>query len=416
MNKGSAAVLSALVLFVTTQLYAAIPYYHELADDKYTPQEIFLRSGLPKLKGQSICLITNQAGLGRYLFWPPLYESHLTRLHEIFADAAATLADVFTPEHGLTAQEEEHGNQQKNLFTPKTLYRSGQSDIITQYASCGVVVFDLPDAGVRPYTYRSIMTSSMRALAASGKGQIFYLIDTPNPASFVGIDGPVAQKEKFSILGEEEIPHLPYYTYGELASYYKGKMQLNLKLVIQKLRKYNPRKHFLTQPSFFNPPSPNLPHFRAMQCYWMMVLLENRVIEEGRGTKDPFCQFGHPGFDPTDTPPSAGGAAYKAYSFIPQSGRFKGKLVHGYRIEIEDPDEYQPVKAGYELLRYLIKKYPDISFLLKYGGQYYALDELNGSDTMRKALQQDMPYEQWHKSEEPKLKKFKQEMKKYQLY
>ena len=393
-----------------------VPYYYRLASRQDIPQEIFLREELTKLSGRSCCLITNQAGLGRYLFWPAERATNLTRLHDIFEDAGSTLVEVFTPEHGLSAQEEEHGNQQPLSFLPKTIYKTKIEKMIEQYKPCDVIIFDLPDSGVRPYTYRSIITSSLRALHTADKQQTFLLIDTPNPASFVGIDGPVAQKHKFSVLGEEEIPHLPYYTYGELALYYKDKMQLKVDLRIQRLRNYRPGKHILTRPYFFNPPSPNLPHFRAVQCYWMMVLLEGSVIEEGRATKDPFCTFGHPDFDPTVLPPTVGGVSFEPFSFIAQSGKYKGKLLHGYRIEIENPEKYRPVEAAYELLRYLINRYPHISFLKQYMNQYYSLDELNGTDTLRIALQNNLPYAVWRKSEQEKIDRFAQEMKKYRLY
>lgn len=412
--------LPALLIASATTIPSAaadfVPFYYRLAPRKDVPQEIFLREELPRLTGRNSCLITNQAGLGRYLFWPSDRAHNPAKLHDIFEDAGSPLVEIFTPEHGLSAQEEEHGNQHTLAFKPKTVYKTKVDQIIEQYQPCDVIIFDLPDSGVRPYTYRTIITSSLRALHAANKQQIFLLIDTPNPASFIGIDGPVAQKPKFTVLGEEEIPHLPHYTYGELALYYKDKMQLNVDLRIQLLRNYRPGKHILTRPFFFNPPSPNLPHFRSVQCYWMMVMLEGSVIEEGRATKDPFCTFGHPGFDPTDIPPPMGGVIFEPFSFVAQSGKYKGKLVHGYRVEIEDPEKYRPVEAAYELLRYMINRYPHISFLGMYMNKYYSLDELNGTDSLRRALQSNQTYSAWRETEKEKIDRFSREMKKFRLY
>lgn len=385
-------------------------------NERYNPQEIFFRKYLKNYQNKSFCVITNQSGLGRYLLWPPLNLKNVTRLHEIFLDSQNELKEVFSAEHGLFAQEEEHGNHYMEKFVPKSLYRLKESEVAELLKPCDIVVYDLPDAGVRPYTYRTIATTVMRALSNMDEGKIFYLMDTPNPASHLGIMGPVAQKEKFSILGEEEIPHLPFYTYGELATYYKDKMNLKLNLFVQKLEGYRAGRFFLDQPFLFYPPSPNLPSFRALQCYWMMVFLEGTYVEEGRATKDPFCTFGHPEFDPKDVIPSKGGVYYVPFSFIALSGRYKNKLVHGYRIEIPAPHLYNPVEAAFALLQYLKKRYPKLELLKTYAGKYYSLDELNGTDSFRKAIEQDLPYTEWLSLEAKKIEKFRQEMKKYRLY
>ncbi|MCS6985741.1 MAG: DUF1343 domain-containing protein [Leptospiraceae bacterium] len=380
------------------------------------PREVFLRKELPKYENKNFCLVTNQAGLGRYLLWPPLQDGEPTRLHEIFKDSSNRLGEVFTAEHGLSGQESEEGNNLPLLYNPKSIYRLRESDIAFYIQACDVIVYDLPDAGVRPYTYRTIATTLLRSLHQHGPEKIFHLIDVPNPASHLGIAGPVAQKEKFSILGEEEIPHLPYYTYGELLQYYVFKMQLRVKLYVQPLNGYRPGRFFLEQRFSYYPPSPNLPHFRSLQCYWMMVFFEGTYLEEGRGTKDPFCTFGHPEFDPRDVPPPMGGVLFVPFSFVPSSGRYKNKLVHGYRLEIPDPWEYRPVEAAYKLLLYLKKRYPELNLFKTYPGGYYSLDELCGTESLRRAVQSEIPYEEWLKNEKPKIELFRKNMKQHRIY
>ncbi|RME88606.1 MAG: DUF1343 domain-containing protein, partial [Candidatus Hydrogenedentota bacterium] len=205
-----------------------IPFHKTIDIETETPNRFF-EAVSKYMVSKQICVITNQAGIGRLLLVPAIEKRKFpTRLHEMLAYYDASLVKIFTPEHGLSAQEEESGNQHKLKFPVIGTYKLKVPDLTREFESCQEIVFDLPDAGIRPFTYRTIMTRSMRAFEKGNfKRKRFWILDVPNPASYLKAQGPITQKKYFSILGEQEIPFFPYYTYGELALkyYYRHKMK-----------------------------------------------------------------------------------------------------------------------------------------------------------------------------------------------
>ena len=240
--------------------------------------EIFFKEGLKRLKGKNTCFITNAAGLGRYFLYDAMEETD-KYIHAQLEKHEIKIAHLFTPEHGLTGQEDDHGNTKVKAGAPETIYLTTVEKLQEKIADCEAIVFDLPDSGVRPYTYRTVLNRIMRAMDKAQTGQMLYLIDVPNPASHLGPQGPVAQKSNFSYVGEEEIPFLPGFTHAELARKFIADRNLKIKIHIQKMPGYKPKQPHSERGLVFYPPSPNLPHLRSNQCYWVSVFFEATSIE-----------------------------------------------------------------------------------------------------------------------------------------
>lgn len=387
--------------------------------------DIFFKEGLKRLRGKNTCFITNAAGLGRQFLYDAM-ENTDKHIYAKLAENDINVQHLFTPEHGLTAQEDDHGNKkigtgscEKNEngeclhVQPETIYLTTVEKLQEKIADCEAIVFDLPDSGVRPYTYRTVLNRVMRAMHRAESGQMLYLIDVPNPASHLGPQGPVAQIANFSYVGEEEIPFLPGYTHAELARKYIADRKLKIKIHIQKLAGYNPRTAHSARGLVFYPPSPNLPHLRANQCYWISVFFEATFIEEGRITKDPFCQIGHPDFANVDLP-KMGGVKFHAYPFYASSGKHKGKLLPGYKLEF-DERKVEPARAAYEFFLWHIKHGRD-DFMKKHFTEKQGLDAQTGTTTMRKALLKALSYDEFMAGEKKRMNKFTAAMLKYRLY
>jgi len=374
--------------------------------------EIFFKEGLKRLKGKNVCFITNAAGLGRYFLYDAMEETD-KYIHAKLEKHEIKIAHLFTPEHGLTGQEDDHGNTKVKAGQPETIYLTTVEKLQEKIADCEAIVFDLPDSGVRPYTYRTVLNRVMRAMDKAQTGQMLYLIDVPNPASHLGPQGPVAQKSNFSYVGEEEIPFLPGFTHAELARKFIADRKLKIKIHIQKLAGYNPKQAHSQRGLVFYPPSPNLPHLRSNQCYWVSVFFEATSIEEGRVTKDPFCQIGHPDFANAELP-RMGNIQFSAYPFYAWSGKHKGKLLPGYKLTI-DEKKVEPARAAYEFLLWQIKNGAD-DWMTKYLTEKQGLDAQTGTTTMRKALLKKMTYDQFMIEEKKKIRAFTEAMQKYRLY
>ena len=83
--------------------------------------EIFFKEGTRRLRGKETCFITNASGLGRFFLYDAMEETG-RHMRDRLEKAEITLKHLFTPEHGLTAQEEDHGNTRTKAGDPETIY------------------------------------------------------------------------------------------------------------------------------------------------------------------------------------------------------------------------------------------------------------------------------------------------------
>jgi uncharacterized protein YbbC (DUF1343 family) len=121
------------------------------------------------------------------------------------------------------------------------------------------------------------------------------------------------------------------------------------------------------------PPSPNLPTFDHAFVYLGTVLFEGANISEGRGTSNPFLKMGAPGTQLTSSHIAKlrrkfSGANIERISFRPESipGKalhpdFEGEQCHGIEIQITDPEQFNPVELGTELLATILDATPEAS-------------------------------------------------------
>ncbi|MBX3720811.1 MAG: DUF1343 domain-containing protein [Turneriella sp.] len=425
---------TTLFIFIIAALFlpSAIPAKRRAAKRNKSAAEIFFAEGLKRLRGKETCFITNASGLGRYFLYDAMEETD-KYIGARLAKHDIRLAHLFTPEHGLTGQEDDHGNTklgkaaaQKNAcksssdepaacpaVTPETIYLTTVEKLQEKISDCEAIVFDLPDSGVRPYTYRTVLNRIMRAMDRAAKNQLLYLIDVPNPASHLGPLGVVAQKTNFSYVGEEEIPFMPGFTHAEIARKFIADYKLKIRIHIQKMAGYKPATPHSKRGLVFYPPSPNLPHLRANQCYWISVFFEATSIEEGRITKDPFCQIGHPEFA-NGALPVMGGVKFQPYPFFAHSGKHKGKLLAGYKLEFSET-KVDPPRAAYEFFLWYVK-HGQNDWLKNHLTEKQGLDAQTGSTTLRKALLQELSYDEFIRGEKKRLAAFVAAMEKYKLY
>jgi uncharacterized protein YbbC (DUF1343 family) len=411
--------LQTYLFFILCSLYigcTSLSVYKEPRKLNNEPEQVFINQYLQKMDGKRACLLSNQAGLARFLLQPPTNKQNYTKLHEIFNVYNVSIEAIFTPEHGISAQEENHGTRPEVQYRIESNYKKTVEELMELYSNCEAIIFNLADAGIRPYTYRTILSRSIRAANEMRNKPVFYLIDTPNPASFMGPMGPMTVPGYFGFLGDMPIPYMPGLTYAELSLWQKSKEKLKTKLVIIEMDDYDPDDHPLSRNFRYFPPSPNLPDFRSIECYWSMLVLEGTIMEEGRGTKDPFCSMGHPDFIAGRLPPDMPGAIWQEYSFVPFAGRYKDQFIQGMRLKITDPYEYDPVRTAYGFLQWLIKTYPKQDWLKKLPDGRYRLDQLLGEESFRSAVQQMIPFEKYESQQYPKLKQFKKEIRKFEIY
>lgn len=211
------------------------------------------------------------------------------------------LTRLFSPEHGLSTKGAD-GVAQPGEVDPLTdlqvvsLYGDHFRPSMEELADLDLVLFDIPDAGCRFYTYLWTLTHVMEACAAAGKKLI--VLDRPNPLSgdLFKAEGPMLdEKNCASFIGRWNIPVRHSCTLGELALYFNATRVSGLDLEIIKVQHWNRQQTVDQSGWFFVPTSPAIRDTATIALYPATCFLEGVNVNEGRGTPDDFNLCGAPG-------------------------------------------------------------------------------------------------------------------------
>lgn len=336
---------------------------------------------------------------------------------------------IFTPEHGFKgfAEAGEVVDYKDNLYKEVpiiSLYGKDKKPSKEMLENIDILIFDIQDVGARFYTYISTL---YYILEAAGQYNIpVIILDSPNPIGGTYVDGPVLDEKYKSFVGIAPIPITHGMTIGELANFFIGEKLIsgweNDSLKIIKCKNWHreiPEEFFKKWIS----PSPNINFLETAFIYPGNCLLEGTNISEGRGTDFPFLQIGAPFIKSKDVIDKINlldvvGAEFQPVTFVPKdiegmatSPKFKDKICNGIKINITNPDKFEPVKFGVKLLYVLIKLYGD---KIKFNDASF--DRLAGENILRKQLlnktDPEIIFASWQKG----LIKFEKNRNQYLLY
>jgi len=283
--------------------------------------------------------------------------------------AGFTIKKLFSPEHGLTAKGED-GSYQSNITDSQTnlpvisLYGDHMKPSAEELQDIDIILFDIPDAGCRFYTYLWTMTYVMEACAANNKKII--ILDRPNPigGNLDKAEGPwLDETSCSSFIGRWSIPVSHSCTLGELAAYFSSTRIRNCKLEIIKVKNWNRLLSVSEAGWHFKPTSPAISDAETAKLYPGMGLLEGINVNEGRGTKYTFKIFGAPWIDASllydaFTQSNQAGVAVMETSYVPESGIHSGLKCYGLKISVSDYHSFKPVETGLQLLHHITRLFP----------------------------------------------------------
>jgi uncharacterized protein YbbC (DUF1343 family) len=278
------------------------------------------------------------------------------------------IVKIFSPEHGISCSAAD-GAAQNNHTDAVTrlpvlsLYGSNFAPAEEDLQDIDLVLFDIPDAGCRFYTYLWTMTHVMEACARYNKPLV--ILDRPNPtgALIEHAEGPFLDETHCSsFIGRWNIPVKHCCTLGELALYFTAQKNIPLHLSVIKAAGY--QRHFTAQHHFlFTPTSPAIQNFETALLYPGTGLLEGIHVNEGRGTATPFMRCGAPFIDKEKLlqqwqQKNMPGIAATACSYTPAESVYANQLCHGLQFTICNAALVKPVFAGITLLQLLLQLYP----------------------------------------------------------
>jgi uncharacterized protein YbbC (DUF1343 family) len=354
---------------------------------------------LPLLKNKRVALIVNQTSEVNGVLLPDTLLKH-----------KVNIVKVFSPEHGFRGLADA-GAKVNSSVDEKTglplisLYGNNKKPSAEQLKDVDVLVYDLQDVGVRFYTYISTLQYAMEACAAYNIPLI--ILDRPNPLGFM-VDGPILEKQHQSFVGMQAIPVVYGMTPGEYAKMLVGEKWLStksaLKLTVIPCSNY-------THKSLYNlpvAPSPNLKNMTAIYLYPSLCFFEGTPISLGRGTTQPFQQFGHPSFN------GKYGYSFKPISMTGASDPpLKNQTCYGMLITDNADSALAIARKGLQL-QWLIDAYQKYGEKEKFFTSFF--EKLSGTTTLRQQIKNGLSAEAIKKSWQPGLEHFKRIRSKYLLY
>ena len=295
------------------------------------------------------------------------------------------LKTLFTPEHGLFGNKDSvkigkeadpaTGLPVVSLYGAKEEQRRPSAEALK---NLDAVIIDLQDAGVRFYTYESVVGYFLEAAARAHIEVI--VLDRPNPINGIAVQGPVSDAGSESYTDYMPLPVRHGLTLGELALYFNNERRLpstvsaNIEVPIGAQLTVVPMQHWRREEYFDQTgltwinPSPNLRSPTAGTLYPGVELLEMTDISVGRGTEQPFEEIGAPYINGAKlsaylTARRIPGVSFSATAFTVAEDSnhypWHGKTIPGVAMVLTDRTVLDAPELGIELISALHKLYPE---------------------------------------------------------
>lgn len=378
--------------------------------------EVFLENFPSELRAKRLGLVINQTSR--------LPRGLLTV--EALQEEGHSIQAIFSPEHGFLGNLEGGIEVKDNRFKDIeifSLYGKTKKPTSEQCRGIDVFIYDIQDVGTRFYTYITTLKYVLEAAAENHRS--VYVLDRPNPAGGLIIEGPLLQPEFKSFIGALPIPVRYGLTAGELALMMKGEGWIDQKVDLRVIRMKNWKRN-----EFWNdthlpwiPPSPNMPTAETALAFPGTGLLGGLNLNQGLGTSHPFLQFGAPWLEARNFIQSLDrgkefGIAMKAATYKPRSiaGKvlhpaYENKLCQGIRIHIKRKEKFLSLRFTLALIKILKERHPQNITL-----HSQPLSRMFGNDLLVRYLKGKITYQELLNHMEKDENLFRKQRRKYLLY
>ncbi len=389
---------------------------------------VLLEDSLQVLAGRRIGVITNHTGVD---VEGVSVVDRLTQDPRVKRNNV-TVVRLFSPEHGIRGTEDTENLP--DMVDPRTglmvhsLYRNGTippPDSLLK--DLDGLVFDLADIGTRTWTYVGLMVYAMRAAARNNIP--FIVLDRPNPLGGRSegplLDSTLANPEdptpsrrgKAYALYPAPLRH--GMTNGEMARWFAGELRIPVQLTVVQMGGYRRAMWWDETGLAWVVPSPSMTSLTSALTYPALVAFEGSNLSVGRGTPNPFQQFGAPWMDAGKVAKrleeyGLSGVRFDAVRVTPDKpgdGKFAGKAIPMVRIVVEDRDRVQVGRLGAAILWALGREHPDS---MKLNARTY--DDRFGIPALREALLRGEDPDEVIDRIQPSIVAFQRRIRPYLLY
>ena len=282
-------------------------------------------------------------------------------------NAGFNLTTIFSPEHGINTIGEDGAKMHDGLdeitgLPVISLYGEKYMPTADDLKDIDVMLFDIPDAGTRFYTYLWSMTYWIEAAAEYNKQVI--ILDRPNPLSGNQslIEGPMLDETISSFIGRFNIPVKHQCTLGELAIYFNSTHAWNANISVVQCEGWKREDLFYDWFLKWVNPSPALQNFEASLLYPGICFFEATNVSVGRGTPYSFEWIGAEWFNTNAVQLICQNLLkddIKIESLPLTIVQNDTSILHkGIRIKIIDPKFYDAVFNGLFILKLIKDLHP----------------------------------------------------------
>jgi uncharacterized protein YbbC (DUF1343 family) len=312
----------------------------------------------PSWKTSSIGFLTNDAAR--------TFDQTHSRIALI--KAGFNITKLFSPEHGIDTKGAD-GEKMKDGVDPLTnlpfvsLYGEQYAPVEKDLDEIDILLFDIPDAGTRFYTYLWSMTYYLEAAAKFHKKII--ILDRPNPLSgnLAMIEGPSLDESVASFIGRFNIPIKHQCSLGELALYFNTTKGWNADLEIISCSELKRTDLFLAWKQTWIPTSPAIQNFNACLLYPGFCFFEATNVSIGRGTTYSFEWFGAAWLNMDAIVAVCKNMFSEDLAMEISSVAFKSnkekEWLPGIHCTVKDPENYDAVLNGLLLLKIIKDLHPN---------------------------------------------------------
>ena len=283
-----------------------------------------------------------------------------------------------------------------------------------------VIVVDLQDMGMRPYTYVSTLRLTLEAAAECGIPVI--VADRPIPLP-VTVDGPCLKAGFESFVSAIPAPMVYGMTPGETALWLQATQIPDVDLRVAKMTGYSRDAFRGPDWSPWLRPSPAIVSWESAICYPATVGLEGiSSLDHGRATDMPFQLVGAPWIAGEDLAAALAEQRLPGVRFYPhhyQSNRpdyAPGKTLSGIRMVVTNPKQFRPILTSITLLYCLQSLYGPRRLWAPKQCRADFFDKLFGTDTVRLQLKAGATPSQIAESWKAPLRDFSKARRAHLLY
>ncbi|MSO53417.1 MAG: DUF1343 domain-containing protein, partial [Acidobacteria bacterium] len=318
--------------------------------------DVLARDGFAKLKGKRVGLITNHTGVARD------GKSTIDLLHTA---PGVQLVALFAPEHGIRGvldADVPAERDQKTGLTIHSLYGETRRPTAAMLAGIDTLVIDLQDIGARFYTYPAT-TGYVLEEAAKRKIAVMVL-DRPNPVNGWQIEGPNQSEPIREFIAYFPMPVRHGLTLGELARVFNAEKKLNADLTVIPVENWR-RDYWYDETGLaWTNPSPNMRNLNQAALYPGIGAIEYSNVSVGRGTDQPFEQFGAPWIDGPRLAAALNarqlpGIRFYPVAFTPTASKYARQACQGVFMVITNRATLPPVRVGLEIAGALFTLFGD---------------------------------------------------------